>query len=115
MTFKGKSFRGYNEKFNLTQGELSDIQNKITELNPLAEGIEIEYKIVPRDKTTSKRGEYCLLIYSEEKEHYLVNICYMFKELDLYLASKNIGVCWYGMGKVKDPYEGRLKLNINSK
>ncbi len=112
MIFKRKSFRRYNEKFNLTEEELSDIQNKITELNPLAEGIEIEYKIVPRDETTSKRGEYCLLIYSEEKEHYLMNIGYMFEKLDLYLASKNIGVCWYGMGKVKEPYEGKLKYVI---
>lgn len=29
----------------------------------------------------------------------LLNIRYMFEQLDLYLDSKDIGVCWYGMRK----------------
>lgn len=82
---------------------IAGTSQKIKNLIPLVNGIKIKYKIVPREKTTSKRGEHCLLIYSEEKEHYLLNIGYMFEQLDLYLASKNIGVCWYGMGKVNEP------------
>ncbi len=112
MIFKRKSFRRYNEELNLTKAELEDIKEKIKELSPLVSDIETESMIVPREKTTSKRGECCLLIYSEEKEHYLLNIGYMFEQLDLYLASKNIGVCWYGMARVKEPQSENLKYII---
>lgn len=112
MIFKRKSFRKFNESLTLSKEELQDIEQKIENLVPLINGIEIKYKIVPRNRTTSKRGEYCLLIYSEEKEHYLLNIGYMFEQLDLYLVSKNIGVCWYGMGKVKEPQYEKFRYVI---
>lgn len=112
MIFKRKSFRRFNDTLNLSEEELQDINERIKNLIPLVNEIETEYKVVLREKTTSKRGEYCLLIYSEEKEHYLLNIGYMFEQLDLYLASKNIGICWYGMGKVNEPQDGNLKYVI---
>ena len=112
MIFKRKSFRRFSDTLTLSEEEVRDISKKIKKLIPLVNGIEVKYKIVPREKTTSKRGEYCLLIYSEEKEHYLLNIGYMFEQLDLYLASKNIGVCWYGMGKVNEPQYENLKYVI---
>ncbi len=112
MIFKRKSFRRFNDTLSLSEEELKDINQKIKNLTSIVNGIEITCKIVPREKTTSKRGEYCLLIYSEEKEHYLLNIGYMFEQLDLYLSSKNIGICWYGMGKVKEPQYNNLKYVI---
>ena len=112
MIFKRKSFRRFNDTLTLSEEEVQDISQKIKKLIPLVNGIEVKHKIVLREKTTSKRGEYCLLIYSEEKEHYLLNIGYMFEQLDLYLASKNIGVCWYGMGKVNEPQYENLKYVI---
>lgn len=112
MIFKRKSFRRFNDTLFLSEDELQDINQKIKSLIPLVNEIKIKCEIVPREKTTSKRGEYCLLIYSEEKEHYLLNIGYMFEQLDLYLASKNIGVCWYGMGKANEPQYENLKYVI---
>ena len=112
MIFKRKSFRRFDDTLILSEEELQDINEKIESLNPLVNEIEIKYKIVPRENTTSKRGEYCLLIFSEEKEHYLLNVGYMFEQLDLYLASRNIGVCWYGMGKVNEPQCENLKYVI---
>lgn len=112
MIFKRKSFRRFNDKLCLSEEELKDIDKRIKSITPLVNDIEVKYKIVPREKTTCKRGEYCLLIYSEEKQHYLLNIGYMFEQLDLYLASKNIGVCWYGMGKVNEPQYENLKYVI---
>lgn len=112
MFFKRKSFRRFNGALGISQDELKGIENKINDLRPLAPDIRIAYKIVPREETTCKRGEYCLLIYSEEKEHYLLNIGYMFEQLDLYLASRNIGACWYGMGKTKEPALDDMKFII---
>lgn len=112
MIFKRKSFRKFNDRLRLTNDELHHINEKIKELKPLVENIEVKYRIVRRDETTCKRGEYCLLIYSEEKENYLLNIGYMFEQLDLYLASKDIGVCWYGMGKTEAAKYKDLKFVI---
>ncbi len=102
MIFKRKSFRKFDNSLKFTDEELHHINEKIKELIPLIKNIGVKYRIVRRDETTCKRGEYCLLIYSEEKENYLLNVGYMFEQLDLYLASKDIGVCWYGMGKTEE-------------
>ena len=67
MIFKRKSFRRFNGTLALSQDELKDIYQKLENLNPLVNEMEIKYKIVQREQTTSKRGEYSLLIYSEEK------------------------------------------------
>ena len=112
MIFKRKSFRRFNHSLKLTNEELHHINEKIKELTPLVENIEVKYRIVRRGETTCKRGEYCLLIYSGQKENYLLNVGYMFEQLDLYLASKNIGVCWYGMGKTEETEYKGLKFVI---
>ncbi|MGL5352657.1 MAG: nitroreductase family protein [Clostridium sp.] len=112
MIFKRKSFRRFNDTLKLSKGELDCIKEKIKVLSSLVDNIEVKYKIVPRSETTSKRGEYCLLIYSEEKENFLLNVGYMFEQLDLYLASKDIGVCWYGVGKTQEPEHENLKFVI---
>ncbi|WP_069999126.1 nitroreductase family protein [Cellulosilyticum sp. I15G10I2] len=112
MIFKRKSFRRFNDTLKLSRDEIYDIDEKVKELIVLVDTIDVKYRIVPREETTCKRGEYCLLIYSEEEENFLLNIGYMFEQLDLYLASKDIGVCWYGMGKTQVPEHDNLKFVI---
>ncbi|MGL5085196.1 MAG: nitroreductase family protein [Clostridium sp.] len=112
MIFKRKSFRRFNDTLKLCSLELDEINEKIKILISLVDNIEVKYKIVPRSETTSKRGEYCLLIYSEEKENFLLNVGYSFQQLDLYLASKDIGVCWYGVGKTVEPEYENMKFVI---
>ncbi|MHC1682979.1 MAG: nitroreductase family protein [Clostridiaceae bacterium] len=112
MIFKRKSFRRFNNTLKLSNDELCDINEKIITLIPLIDNIDVKYRIVRRDETNCKRGEYCLLIYSEEKENYLLNLGYIFEQLDLYLASKDIGVCWYGMGKTQESEHENLKFVI---
>ncbi len=112
MIFKRKSFRRFNNTLRLSNDELRDTNEKIKALTALEGNIEVKYRIVRREETTCKRGEYCLLIYSEEKEKFLLNIGYMFEQLDLYLASKDIGVCWYGMGKTQESEYENLKFVI---
>jgi hypothetical protein len=112
MIFKRKSFRKFDDTIKLSSDELRDIDEKIKDLISLVDNIDVKYRIVRREETTCKRGEYCLLIYSEEKENFLLNIGYMFEQLDLYLASKDIGVCWYGMGKTQESEYENLKFVI---
>ncbi len=104
MVFKRKSFhlfRGIgNEK--LSAGELSEIKAFWQSLTPLCPDIQVAMEIVPESQTTNCHGqEYCLAFYSEKKENYLQNIGYLGQLMDLYLVSRNIGTCWYGIGGAK--------------
>ena len=105
MIFKRKSFHLFlnvgNEK--MTQEELNDIDSAFERFKPLYKGIKVKMKIVKENETTCHRNaEYCLLLYSENKEGYLQNIGYIGEQLDLYLVSKNIGTLWFGIGKVEE-------------
>lgn len=102
MIFKRKSFRRFDHTLSLSKIELQQIDEQLNKLLPLVENINVKYRIVKREETTCKRGEYCLLVYSERKENYLINTGYILEQLDLWMASKNIGACWYGMGKTTE-------------
>jgi nitroreductase len=112
MIFKRKSFRKFSDTLKLSKDELRDIDEKVKNLAALVDDIDVKYRIVRREETTCKRGEYCLLIYSEIKDKFLLNIGYMFEQLDLYLANKDIGVCWYGMGKTQESEYENLEFVI---
>ncbi len=115
MIFKRKSFhifRNVGEE-KITGKELEEIRGAYKSFLPLRPEIKTEIRIVPADKTTCRRGqEYCILLYSEEKEGYLQNIGYLGQQLDLYLVSRNIGTLWFGIGKTEEKSENKLPYVI---
>ena len=65
--------------------------------------IKVHWEIVSRDKvkcicpwTTPQ----LITIYSEEAEGYLENIGFLFQQMDLYLQTLGLGVCWLGLGRM---------------
>lgn len=115
MIFKRKSFHLFREVGNekISSLELRDIEEKLKIFKPLVSDIKTNIKIVPAEETTCKRGEeYCILLYSEKKDNYLQNIGYIGEQLDLYLASLNIGALWFGIGKVEDIKNDNLDFVI---
>jgi len=105
MIFKRKSVRQFDETLVVSEEELLEIKYKMQSLTPLVKDIRVHFKIVQRAETTSKRGQYCMLLYSETKADYLLNAGYLLEQVDLFMASMNIGVCWYALAK---PMELRL-------
>ena len=104
MIFKRKSFHLFRNigHENISEDELKDIEEYISNIKPLVSDIKYKIKIV-KDSTTCKRGqEYCILFYSEKKDNYLQNIGYLGEQIDLYLVSKNIGTLWVGIGRVEE-------------
>ena len=100
---KRKSFHIFKDTGILTADEIQALKDFIKTVKPLNAEIKTEIFIVPEKETTCKRGgEYCILFYSERKDEYLRNIGYIGEQIDLYLASQNIGVLWFGIGKVKE-------------
>ena len=107
MIFKRKSMRKFDRNLSISIEELDILKTKLKEIKPLVDDIKVQFVIVDRKQTTAKRGEYCLLMYSEEKPFHLQNAGYMLEQIDLFLTSLNVGVCWYGVTKPKDmQYEG---------
>lgn len=108
MIFKRKSFHIFKDIGHIEDAELRDIEAYYDTLVPLVPNIRTAMRIVSAEETTCKRGqEYCILLYSEKQEGYLQNIGYLGQQLDLYLASRDIGSLWFGIGKVEErQYDG---------
>lgn len=99
MIFKRKSVRRFDSGLSVSENEMQEIRQKIENLIPLDNAIRVRFRIVKKAETTSKRGEYCLLLYSERKAGYLLNAGYLLEQMDLYFASNDIGTCWYALAK----------------
>lgn len=113
--YKRKSFHLFR---NLGEEKISvEERNKIEQAYkrcfPLCSDIKTAIRIVPAKETTCKRGEeYCILLYSEKKAHYLQNIGYIGEQLDLYLTQRNIGTLWFGIGQIEEPQYNNLDFVI---
>lgn len=113
MIFKRKSFHIFKDTGTIRQEELTRIGEAFRRCRPLIPEIRTEMRIVPGSQTTCNRGqEYCLLLYSEKKDGYLSNIGYIGEQLDLLLASWDIGALWFGIGRTQVPSPSGLDFVI---
>ncbi|MBR3869886.1 MAG: nitroreductase [Clostridia bacterium] len=101
MIYKRKSVRSYTDE-RVDEATLHKIRDFSCGLKHLYSDIKVHSEIVGRESircilpwTTPQ----LIAIFSEEKEGYLENVGFMFQQLDLYLQSLGIGVCWLGMGR----------------
>lgn len=102
MLFKRKSFHLFRGAGVISADELNELEDFLRTVRPLDARIRTEFRIVPESETTCSRGaQACLLLYSEPQGNYLRNIGYMGEQIDLFLASKDIGALWFGIGKPK--------------
>ena len=110
MIFKRKSFHLFRNcgREQISDKELDEIKNAWESFERLTPETKTAIRIIPAAKVAFKRdAEYCVLIYSEEKPDWLQNAGYLGQQLDLWLASKNIGSLWFGIGKPDEPvFEG---------
>lgn len=104
--FKRKSFHLFRNvgSDKISSDELKDIEKAYADFEKLYPEIKTAIRIEPADRVNFKRdAEYCILIYSEKKENYLMNVGYIGEQLDLYLTQHNIGSLWFGIGKPDEP------------
>ena len=100
MIFKRKSCRSFTN----TPVDAATVETiKAFPMKPLYPDIKVHWDIVPRNQvkcicpwTTPQ----LITIYSEETEGYLENIGFLFQQMDLYLQTLGLGVCWLGMGRM---------------
>lgn len=122
MIFKRKSYhtfkdtktkRYYSEDYHISDEEYEAIKTAFLSFEPLYPDIHVEMRFIDNDETTCKRGQEKVIgLYGEVKDNYLMNIGYMGEQLDLYLASMNIGTLWFGLNKAEMPDYHGLKYVI---
>ena len=100
MIFMRKSCRSFT---NVPVDAVTIEAIKAFPMKPLYPEIKVHWDIVPRKQvkcicpwTTPQ----LITIYSEEAEGYLENIGFLFQQMDLYLQTLGLGVCWLGMGRM---------------
>ena len=100
MIFKRKSCRS----FTGNPVDVATIETiKAFPMKPLHPEIKVHWDIVPRNQvkcicpwTTPQ----LITVYSEEADGCLENIGFLFQQMDLYLQTLGLGVCWLGMGRM---------------
>ena len=73
------------------------------EMKPLQPEIKVHWDIISRNQVKCLcpwTTPQLITIYSEETEGYLENIGFLFQQMDLYLQTLGLGVCWLGMGRM---------------
>ncbi len=100
MIYKRKSCRSFT---NVPVDEAMIETIKAFSMKPLYPEIKVHWDIVPRNQvkcicpwTTPQ----LITIYSEEIDGWLENIGFLFQQMDLYLQTLGLGVCWLGMGRM---------------
>jgi len=100
--FKRKSFHLFKDAgtAQIEATELAEIEETYKGFEALYPDIKTAIRILPAEGVGFKRdAQYCILIYSEKKDNYLMNVGYIGQQLDLYLVSRGIGTLWFGIGR----------------
>lgn len=109
MIYRRKSCRSFT---NVPVDEAMLETIKAFPMKPLYPEIKVRWDIVPRNQvkcicpwTTPQ----LVTIYSEEADGWLENVGFMFQQMDLYLQSLGLGVCWLGMGRMNPRTAGAVE------
>lgn len=73
------------------------------DMKPLYPDIKTRWDIVPRNQIKCVcpwATPQLIAVYSEETEGWLENVGFLFQQMDLYLQTLGLGVCWLGMGRM---------------
>ena len=100
MIFKRKSCRSFT---NVPVDAATIETIKAFPMKPLYLDIKVHWDIIPRNQVKCIcpwTMPQLITIYSEEADGYLENIGFLFQQMDLYLQTLGLGVCWLGLGRM---------------
>lgn len=104
MISRRKSVRKYAD-VPVSRENIEKIRDFAAQLKPLYPDIRVRWEISTRDQVKCIfpwTGPQQIVIFSEDKPGAKENIGFMFQQLELYIQSLGLGVCWLGMGKISD-------------
>ena len=89
----------------MTRTVLAEIEDFSKTLVPLDNKIRTAMQIVPGDAVRFYfpwKAPQLIAFFSENKPGYLENAGFLLQQMDLWLQSRGLGVCWLGLGKLKN-------------
>ena len=96
---------------------LADLRAYMDNLVPLIPGARVEGRIIPTDHGNflqKWKTPHFIAIFSDGSDDALLNVGFMYQQLDLYAQSLGLGTCWVGLGSLteKEPVPEGLKLAV---
>lgn len=117
MISRRRSVRSYTEEA-VDDSMLAEIRAFMDDLKPLFPAALPEARIIPTAEAAflqKWRNPQFLVFYAPNTDEGLMNVGFMYQQLDLYLQSRGLGTCWVGLGTPVDtihkPPEG-MKLAV---
>ena len=118
MIYKRKSVRKYTAQ-KVDSSTLFQIQQFIDKAKPLYPRLKTRIELVERSKIKSPfpwTPPHAIVAYGELKDGAYENAGFILQQIELYLETLGLGVCWLGMGKpdvcVAEAKDGGLKYLI---
>ena len=108
MIYRRKSFRNYLPQ-PLSEEVLGKIEEFITNAKRLYPEEKLSWEIIGPEKVKTImpwRAPHNIAIYAERKTEALVNLGFVFQQVDLYIQSLGLGSCWLGLGKPAEETTG---------
>lgn len=117
MIPRRRSVRSYTSEM-VDEATLAEIRAFMADLKPLFPAALPEARIIPTKDAAfiqKWRNPQFLAFYAPKTDEGLMNVGFMYQQLDLFLQSRGLGSCWVGLGTPVDtihkPPEG-MKLAV---
>ena len=96
---------------------LADLLRYMEGLVPLIPGAKVVGRIIPTDHGNflqKWKTPHFIAIFSDGSDDGLLNVGFMYQQLDLYAQSIGLGTCWVGLGSLtdKEPVPEGMKLAV---
>ena len=104
MIPRRRSVRAYRAEC-IDNAALADLLRYMEGLVPLTPGAKVEGRIIPTDHGNflqKWRTPHFIAIFSDGSDDGLINVGFMYQQLDLYAQSRGLGTCWVGLGSLTD-------------
>ena len=116
MIPRRRSVRAYKAEA-IDAATLADLRACMDGLVPLIPGAKVVGRIIPTDHGNywqKWKTPHFIAIFSDGSDDGLLNVGFMYQQLDLYAQSKGLGTCWVGLGSLTDaePVPEGMKLAV---
>ena len=116
MITRRRSVRAYRADA-LEAAALADLRGYMDNLVPLIPGAKVEGRIIPTahgNFLQKWKTPHFIAIFSDGSDDALLNVSFMYQQLDLYAQSIGLGTCWVGLGSLTEaePVPAGMKLAV---
>ena len=116
MISRRRSVRAYRAEA-ISASVLADLNTFMSRLVPLFPDSKVEARFIPTDHGNflqKWKTPHFIAIFSDNSDEGLINVGFMYQQLDLYAQSQGLGTCWVGLGSLTnvEPVPEGMKLAV---